>query len=282
MKRFPTWKNWQNTPWTLVSKHQKDLAIFPILHQNNILETLVIEADTDGLGTFSGEIPRNLTVTETLEEKCKLGFSNSYHSLFIATEGSFGPHPLFPWVPQHQESFILLDRASSSKFYFHYSSQHTNFQVESIETEQQLVEFCHRIKFPSHGIILKKTVDEEVEIFKDIFDWKTLVSVYRTLGNNVMVESDMRAMNNPTRMANIRIGFSNFLKHLQSECPKCHYPGFSQRKVERGLPCEWCNSPTESILCSILVCDFCQHEVVNRNPNGKIKEDPMYCSNCNP
>jgi hypothetical protein len=49
MKRFPTWKNWQNTPWTLVSKHQKDLAIFPILHQNNILETLVIEADTDGL-----------------------------------------------------------------------------------------------------------------------------------------------------------------------------------------------------------------------------------------
>lgn len=242
----------------------------------------VIPAETDSLGTFSGEIPRTLTILETLEQKCRLGFNHSKDSLLLATEGSFGPHSLFPWVTQHQESFILFDQESDCKFYYHFTSQLTNFQVASIQTEQLLVEFCHRIKFPSHGIILKKTIDDEVEIFKDIFDWKTLVSVYRTLGNNVMVESDMRAMNNPTRMANIRIGFSNFLKHLQSECPMCHYPGFSQKKVERGLPCEWCNSPTESILCSIHICEFCQHEVVNGNPNGKSKEDPMYCLNCNP
>jgi hypothetical protein len=282
MKPLTTWKNWQNTPWNLVSKHQKELAIFPILHQNGATKTLVIEAETDQLGTFSGEIPRNLSVMETLEEKCKLGFSSSKHSLFIATEGSFGPHPLFPWVPQHQESFILFDRSSNSKFYHHYTSQHTNFQIASIHSEQQLVEFCNWIKFPSHGIILKKNSENEAEIFKDIFDWKTLFSVFKTLGGTVMAESDMRAMNNPTRMANIRIGFSNFLTQLQTECPKCEYPGFSQKKVERGLPCQWCDSPTSSILYSIHVCEVCQHEEIKSNPNGKTKEDPMYCSNCNP
>ncbi len=166
MKPFTTWKNWLNVPWNLVSKHQKELAVFPILHQNGASKTLVIEAETDQLGTFSVEIPRNLSVMETLEEKCKLGFSNSKHSLFIATEGSFGPHPLFPWVPQHQESYILFDRSSNSKFYHHYTSQHTNFQIASIQSEQQLVEFCNRIKFPSHWIILIKNSGNEVAFLR--------------------------------------------------------------------------------------------------------------------
>jgi len=282
MKILQHWNSWKNRPWILVTKHGKEQAIFPILNQNGIINTHVEYADTDVLGTFTGEIPRLKSVEDTLFEKCTLGSSNIINPLWISTEGSFGPHPIFPWVSQHQESFLLLDRTSNSKFFFNYTSTKTNFLVASLQTEQQLVEFCHRIKFPSHGLILKKTVNAEVEIVKDIFDWKTLISVYKTLGDNVTVESDMRAMNNPTRMSNIQIGFSNFVNHLQSECPKCHYPGFSQKKVERGLPCEWCNSPTSSILYSFHVCERCQHEVIHQNPHGKTKEDPMYCSNCNP
>ena len=32
----------------------------------------------------------------------------------VASEGSFGPHPLFPFVPLGQEPVLLIDRETAS------------------------------------------------------------------------------------------------------------------------------------------------------------------------
>ncbi|MFM7467043.1 MAG: DUF6671 family protein [Crocinitomicaceae bacterium] len=49
-----------------------------------------------------------------------------------------------------------------------------------------------------------------------------------------------------------------------------------------GLPCEQCGVPTASVKTHIKSCMSCGHEVHVLFPNGKIKEGPMYCNNCNP
>ena len=269
-------------PWNLVTQHHKEQAIFPVLRKNGIDQTSVLNADTDQLGTFSGEIPRILSIEQTLLEKCKLVSNQFPTAIFLATEGSFGPHPVIPWISHHQESFLLWDRSTDAIFFHHFNSNSTNFQVGTIRSKQQLVEFCSRSKFPSHAIILKSTQGNHPQIYKGLQNWEEVFEIWDNSNGELFAETDMRAMYNPTRMANIRIGFSAFLENLQKECPKCAYPGFFTKDVELGLPCQWCNLPTQSILFAIHRCEHCSLEEKEKHPLGKSHEDPMYCSNCNP
>ena len=167
-------------------------------------------------------------------------------------------------------------------FFSSYQTNSTNFQTETITSIQQLVEFCNRVKFPSHAIILKIGSDPSAQIYKEIQSWEKAFGVWKASDGLLYAETDMRAHLNPTRMAHIALGFSKFLKTLQNECPHCSFPGLSEKKVELGLPCAWCNSSTSSVLHSIHLCEFCHYEEKKNNPFGKSKEDPMFCNNCNP
>ena len=60
------------------------------------------------------------------------------------------------------------------------------------------------------------------------------------------------------------------------------YFGFSVTESKRGLSCEWCFSPTDSISKHLLACQRCNFSVKQFYFNGKKFEDPMLCSNCNP
>ncbi|MFX6266155.1 DUF6671 family protein, partial [Acinetobacter baumannii] len=88
-------------------------------------------------------------------------------------------------------------------------------------------------------------------MIKGITDWDTLLRHYTHYKQNfgqVFVETDMRAMYNPMRMQVIEKATENLIRKIKHVCPKCATPGFDITKINKGLPCDWCNAPTNSVL----------------------------------
>ncbi|MFY7788695.1 MAG: hypothetical protein ACOVQA_12565, partial [Thermoflexibacteraceae bacterium] len=89
----------QNRQVVVATKHQKDAILSNVLSdalQWEFLPTPTI--DTDQLGTFSGEIPRNLSPLEAAKAKIALLPANTNATIFIANEGTFTAHPQIPFL----------------------------------------------------------------------------------------------------------------------------------------------------------------------------------------
>lgn len=77
-----------------------------------------VEIDTDAFGTFSGEIERKDGVRETLRKKIrKTAELCREATLFLASEGSFGPHPYIPFINSDMEALLFWDRESNQEIY---------------------------------------------------------------------------------------------------------------------------------------------------------------------
>ncbi|MDE3223094.1 MAG: hypothetical protein KGL79_06625, partial [Acidobacteriota bacterium] len=72
---------------SLISKHHKEEIIGPIFDEFGwSLET--VWADTDQLGTFSGDIPRRQSPIETVRRKALLGTHHTDAPWLVASEGT--------------------------------------------------------------------------------------------------------------------------------------------------------------------------------------------------
>jgi len=92
----------------------------------------------------------------------------------------------------------------------------------------------------------------------------------------------MRAMYNPTRMNVIESATKKLVEKINSLCPNCKTPGFEITDAIKGLPCEHCNFTTRGIKSYIYSCQKCFYKSEKIYPNGKQKEEAMYCDVCNP
>ena len=99
---------------------------------------------------------------------------------------------------------------------------------------------------------------------------------------SIFIETDMRAMFNPTRMKNIELATLDLISKIQSFCPSCDTPGFEVIQAEKGLKCMYCNLPTELIRSHVYQCKKCNHQKEVMYPDGKEYADPTYCNDCNP
>ena len=203
--------------------------------------------------------------------------------LIIASEGSFMPHPSYYFMPCDHEVLVLMD----FKFNFICSaakiSSQTNFSSTSIDHIGKLDDFLNNIQFPSHGVIIKSP--NQTNILKDINQYNLIydaVENYINLHGSCLLETDMRAMNNPTRMNIIQSLTHDLVKNIQATCPNCKYPGYVAKESKEGLPCALCGNATQSTLAIKIHCDHCQQNELVMFPNGKQQEDPMYCNFCNP
>ena len=269
----------------IATMHQKEVVITPILEKELGVECFVPDNfDTDMLGTFTGETPRVLSQIETVRQKCLLAMKQTNCDLGVASEGSFGSHPTLFFVPADDEFLIFIDKKNDIEIVARKLSTETNFSGQQINSEEELLEFSKKIKFPSHRIILKLQESNQGLVYKDFLNWNELKSTYHSINKNgvVMAETDMRAMNNPTRMSVISIATEELLKKIVSLCPICNHPGFSITESKTGLPCESCQFPTNSTLAFISQCQKCNHTSEELYPHGKKQEEPMYCNFCNP
>lgn len=270
----------------IATKHQKEKAIAPLFEKELGIICITDERlDTDVLGTFTGEIERKQDPISTVREKCFLAMNLSGCDMAVASEGSFGAHPSAFFITADDEFIMFIDKKNNLEIIARELSMETNFHGEEIHNMQQLFDFCKKVQFPSHGIILRNSKNDNDVIIKGITNYELLEESYHKLkegSSSIFAETDMRAMYNPTRMGVIEQVAKKIIQKIKSCCPACNMPGFGVTDAKKGLKCNLCNSPTNSILYYIYNCSHCSFVKEEMFPNGKATEDPMYCDNCNP
>jgi hypothetical protein len=184
-----------------------------------------------------------------------------------------------------EELLLLIDSENGYEWYVFRRSINTNFASLEVESEGQLVAFARAAGFPWHGLMLRPCCNHNNHLIKGILSWTHLKYYYRRLksiSEKIRVETDMRALYNPTRMRLIGHAAHDLVSLLLRPCPVCRFPGFAVTEVKYGLPCGWCGTATRSVLSHICTCRCCGFTREKFFPHGKQKEDPMYCSSCNP
>ncbi|WP_338409599.1 DUF6671 family protein [uncultured Flavobacterium sp.] len=270
----------------IATKHNKEKVIAPILKRELGVNCIVIpDLDTDELGTFTGEVERKEDPIATARKKCLTAMKLAKCDMAVASEGSFGPHPSLFFVHADDEFLLFIDKKNKLEIIVREISTQTNFNSSFITSKNELAEFAKNVKFPSHGLIVRKTDTDFNEIEKGIKTWTKLSKVYTHFikqNGSFYVETDMRALHNPSRMKVIQKATTKLASKINSNCPGCNTPGFEITALKHGLPCLLCRLPTRSTLSQIYSCHKCSFSKEEHFPNNKNSEDPTFCDNCNP
>ena len=285
-ERLPFWADQSRA--VLATMHRKEQVIAPLFRQQLGLH-LVVPAnfDTDALGTFTRDIPRAGSQIEAARQKAKQALALTGETVAVASEGSFFPHPVFPGIACNREIVLLLDIEHDLEVIGSELSNQTNFAHRSVHSVEAAIAFAEQVGFPDHALVVMPSRDncDRNQIHKGIQTTTQLCQVVERLlqqsrDGSVHLETDMRAMNNPTRMKAIEQATLDLIKNIKSCCPKCQVPGFSIQGVQRGLPCEYCGMPTKSVKAQVYTCQKCGF--TETRSNQREYENPQYCDYCNP
>ncbi len=280
---------WHGARAVLATMHGKERAITPLAARFLGLDLRVAEGlDTDAFGTFSRDIERQGTPREAARAKIKAAFRLAPAArVALASEGSFGPHPVLPFAALGRELVLLIDRETGLELIGHHASMATNFAHEVVKDTQAGLAFAAKAGFPAHGVIVMGALDGQpaahLAQFKAI---ATTADLTAALDRTIMltgaahIETDMRAHRNPRRMRAIRRAMTDLVRRSRSPCPACARPGFAMTGRAPGLPCAWCASPTLLPRADIWACEPCGHR--EERPVPPISADPMHCAECNP
>ncbi|SBO44267.1 DUF6671 family protein [Cyanobium sp. NIES-981] len=256
----------------------------------------VCGCDTDQLGTFSGEIERADDPITTCRRKAELGLAATGLPLGLASEGSFGPHPVVPLLPVGQEVLVFLDRERQLTLVEQRLELRTTFASRVVAPSDlqgpEVLRWLHQVQFPSHALIARphapgqpgnpsglciKAIRTEPALEAAIARCAAL-----SADGRVRLETDMRAHCNPTRMASIRsLGFQ-LVRRLRRLCPACATPGWGRLEAIPGLPCRCCGTSTALVARERWGCATCSHTELRPRRDGRTVADPMHCPWCNP
>jgi hypothetical protein len=272
----------------LTTMHAKAPAIAPPLAETvGLVITPVTHIDTDGLGTFSGEVPRPGTTLETAIAKARLGMAHVGLPLGIASEGSFGPHPLVPFLAASTELIVLVDDDSGLTIHESLQSERTNFAALTLRPGDRAIDrFVADAGFPGHALIVRPNAGDGA-IRKGITDPGVLHEAIadaarQSADGQARVETDMRAHFNPTRMTEIGRLAAAFAERIACLCPACGAPGFGVVRTEPGLPCAECDTPTGLVRTIVSGCVRCDYQTTAGRPDGLKAASPANCPECNP
>jgi len=270
----------------IATMHGKEKVLKPLLEQSLGVNVIVPkDFNTDEFGTFSGETKRNGSPLEVAGKKCNAVFELTGEPLVLASEGSFGAHPVLGFVPANEELLLLRDYQGAFEIKVKVLSTKTNFSGQVLDRWEDVVRYAYKVGFPSHGLILRTDRESFVDIHKGICNWEKLEESFhhfQRYWGKAFVETDMRAHHNPTRMQVIGEAAEKLLDLVMHTCPVCEGPGFEVNDILPGLPCSQCESPTKTAKAHVYYCQHCGHTETNEFPDKKKYEDPMFCDACNP
>jgi len=270
-----------------VTKHEKSVAVSHTFEK--ILSAGVIEyvTDTDKFGTFSGEVERKGTPLETVRKKCKLALKKAKADYGLASEGSFGKHPLMPMLPLDREILYFIDKPRKFELHVADSYTETNYKTTKCSSYEEVTCFAEKALFPSHALIIRSSPrDKKKPFYKGLSNFTDLENAYLealkcSSDGQVLVETDMRANFNPTRMRMIEKLGIQLANRLSKSCPDCRTPGWGKVDSLFGLPCGGCGHPTDELSAVINGCQKCSRKEVLNVEEGKFA-DPLLCMYCNP
>ncbi len=277
-------------PIVFSTAHQKD-KILEADFQNALQIKFVVPKglDTDQFGTFTGEIERADDLKAVLKSKALLGTPTNGISLYLSSEGSFGPDPVNPFLFCNQENLLILDLKNNIEIFASKQSYDTSFNFASLKNKFELDAFLKKNPADQQPLVLKdsKNSKDRSLIFKGISDDKEAAKIFDHListRSSVWIESDLRAHMNKKRQKVIKDCGQKLLEKILSLCPKCSLPGFSITKGFGHLKCVICdlesNYPSHDIWsCADQNCKYEKHEL---RSDGIQEIEPKYCMYCNP
>lgn len=278
----------RNRTGVLATMHQKEQIMAPLLEQKLGVQIIVPQAfNTDEFGTFTRDIKRPGDQLSTARLKAEKAMSLTGLTLAFASEGSFGPHPSMPFLPCDREIVLLSDRTHDLEIVGQAISTETNYCAQPVTNLEAALAFAQKIGFPDHGLVVMSDPESVVSssIVKGIRDEAQLletVTWFLKKFGKAHMETDMRAMHNPTRMKVIAEATHDLIQKINQQCPACGCPGFSSVEYKPGLPCSLCGFPTELTLSVTHRCKKCNFTQVTPFPNGQEFADPAQCPYCNP
>ncbi len=270
----------------LLTRHGKERAIAPVLEPElGCRIEHVSDYDTDLLGTFTREIPREGTQIGAARRKARLGMELARVPVGLASEGSFGPDPMTGMIPWNVEYIVWIDDSLGIEI-VGFAQGMARFGHALAKDWKEAETFARQSGFPEHHMVVRPEGEQDLRICKGISSWEELEEMFQkaldlSANDRVFLEVDLRAHANPTRMEKIRLAAGDLLKKLQSRCPSCQTPGFSVVERIEGLPCGDCGSPTQEYRADIYFCPKCAHRSVQER-DGRQYSDPQFCNYCNP
>ncbi len=274
----------------IATMHRKETAIAPLIEAALGVTTLVpSEFDTNRFGTFTRETKRPADQLTTARLKAEAALELTGETLAIASEGSFGPHPQIPFIASNRELVLLCDRQQQLEIVGECLSTQTNYQSQTIHSLEEALTFAESVGFPEHGLVVMPAASGNPPdaIFKGITTKARLAEAVelvldRAPERQAHIETDMRALYNPTRMDAIAQATQELIRVIKQRCPQCDCPGFRIVKHNPGLPCSLCSTPTLLTLSVMYRCQRCQFEQHQFFPNSLRSADPGQCPYCNP
>ncbi len=268
------------------TKHGKEAILKPLLAEFG-MDCIATPIDTDEFGTFSGEVERTGSVRETLRKKIKAAADQySEAQLILASEGSFGPHPLIGFMQTDLESLLLWDRETGSEIYAEYLATDPVHAENILGPRDDYRAFLKEIKFPDHGVIVHPE-GLLAPLFKGLHtvqavEQAMLECFVASTTARVVLMTDLRACHNATRRDAIYNAGKKLIESLNSFCPTCKYPGFTVVETVPGLPCAACKEPSRIAKAVLLACPRCKTKEERPRPDGQRELDPSECEFCNP
>ena len=272
----------------LITMHKKEEVIFPLLRPLGMQLSVLDTVDTDQFGSFTRDIARKGSQLEAAQSKAKKALEVSGERIAISSEGSFGPHPQLFFVPANIELVLFIDTRHNIEIAGWEISSDTNFSQAEITSVKEAIQFSITCRFPSHAIVVRPNQAESNNLLfkgltnESILEEAVMKCISASQDGKALIETDMRAMYNPTRMKVIEKATVNLLSKLQSVCPECAWPGFEVTDWIRGLPCENCFMPTRFVLKHIYTCKKCNHKNEIDYPDRKNYCEAQFCDFCNP
>lgn len=269
----------------LATKHGKLAQIAPAFEQLQGWKVELVVIETDKYGTFSGEVPRVLSPKEAAIQKAREGALAGNLKYGLASEGTIGPHPQLPFINTDLElmAFVDLDR-DITIIETLLSSQIQAYTAE-VDQDTNFDELVNKLDLPFHAANIVIHNEKEAEYIKGIREPEELKShIFEALKDSavrVEVQNDFRAMNSPSRQANIQLLAEKLVARMASNCPACNEMGWGKTGFEYGVPCRDCNLMATSVANSeklgCISCDFTQLVSLGRD-----YADPSQCDYCNP
>lgn len=276
----------------LATMHQKERVIAPLLENSLGLQIQVpSQFDTDRFGTFTREVKRAGDQLAAARLKAEAAMELTGCTIGLASEGSFVPHPMLPYLSQNREIVMLIDRQQELEIIGQVVSSQTNYNHQQVNSVEAALAFAQKVGFPQHGLVVMAAVGanatpvNDAEMIKGITQEADLVNAVQWALDRVgtaHLETDMRALYNPTRMQVIAEATQDLIQKILRCCPQCQCPGFSIVEHLPGLRCGLCFMPTPLTRAVVYRCQKCHFQQEQPAPEGTETADPMYCSYCNP
>ena len=279
----------------LATRHGKERVIGRALRWGLGAELLHVQSvDTDALGSFCGTVQRQGDALEACISKANVALREGGTDLAIASEGSFGPHPHLPFLAAGMECMVFVDQGRELTIVEQLLARRTNFSHRLVPApsaagpEPDLARWLEQVGFPSHGLIVRPHGGElPGPVEKGLRSWEALEPAMQRAAaaspdGLALVETDMRAHCNPTRMAAIRELAFRLIRRIATPCPACQSPGWGLVDQRTGLICGGCGLPTELVLAEVWGCGLCSYREERPRRDGLVAADPGQCGWCNP